>query len=46
MLWAAQKGSLVEGWMPPTRENYETILFVWQLLYPAVSPYNPPNNLL
>ncbi|KAK0388150.1 hypothetical protein NLU13_4395 [Sarocladium strictum] len=27
---------LVEGWMPPTRENYEKILFIWKLLYPAI----------
>lgn len=29
--------TLVEGWMPPTRENYEKILLVWKFLYPAVS---------
>jgi hypothetical protein len=29
--------SIVEGWMPPTRENYQLILVVWQILYPFVS---------
>jgi hypothetical protein len=29
--------SLVEGWYPPSRENYETLLFFWQIGYPIVS---------
>lgn len=28
--------SLLENWYPPTRENYEKILLLWQL-YPLVS---------
>lgn len=28
--------SLVEGWMPPTRENYELILTVWKFSMPIV----------
>ncbi|KAM0451597.1 hypothetical protein ACHAPV_009938 [Trichoderma viride] len=26
--------SLIEGWYPPTRENYERLLFWWQIGYP------------
>ncbi|GFP58520.1 hypothetical protein ACSS6W_005766 [Trichoderma asperelloides] len=26
--------SLIEGWYPPTRENYELLLFWWQIGYP------------
>lgn len=29
--------SLIEGWYPPTRENYERLLFWWQIGYPIVS---------
>ncbi|KAK7420596.1 hypothetical protein QQZ08_010356 [Neonectria magnoliae] len=28
--------SIVEGWMPPTRENYELILKIWQISYPII----------
>ncbi|KAK7414198.1 hypothetical protein QQX98_006892 [Neonectria punicea] len=27
---------IVEGWMPPTRENYELILKIWQISYPII----------
>ncbi|KXH62409.1 3-oxo-5-alpha-steroid 4-dehydrogenase [Colletotrichum salicis] len=27
--------SLIEGWLPPTRENWETITTVWQLSWPV-----------
>ncbi|ATY61344.1 steroid 5 alpha-reductase [Cordyceps militaris] len=25
--------AIVQGWLPPTRENYETLVFVWQFLF-------------
>ncbi|KAI5456568.1 hypothetical protein BGZ63DRAFT_395807 [Mariannaea sp. PMI_226] len=28
--------SLLEGWMPPTRENYELILTIWKFAYPII----------
>ncbi|KAH7320751.1 hypothetical protein B0I35DRAFT_351366 [Stachybotrys elegans] len=28
--------SLIEGWLPPTRQNYELILNLWQFGYPVV----------
>lgn len=28
--------SLIEGWFPPSRENYELLLHYWQLGYPIV----------
>jgi hypothetical protein len=28
---------LVEGWMPPSRENYELILFFWKFGFILVS---------
>ncbi|KAF7563231.1 hypothetical protein G7046_g936 [Stylonectria norvegica] len=28
--------ALIEGWMPPTRENYELILKIWQIAYPII----------
>ncbi|KPM43402.1 hypothetical protein AK830_g3136 [Neonectria ditissima] len=28
--------SIIEGWMPPTRENYELILKIWQIAYPII----------
>ena len=28
--------ALIEGWLPPTRENYELILTVWKWSYPIV----------
>lgn len=31
------KMTIIEGWMPPTRENYELILTIWQISYPIVS---------
>lgn len=30
--------AIVQDWLPPTRENYETLVFIWQFLYPIVSP--------
>jgi hypothetical protein len=29
--------AIIEGWLPPTRENYNLILTVWQIAYPIVS---------
>lgn len=29
--------TLIEGWMPPSRENWEIILKVWQYGFPIVS---------
>lgn len=29
--------AIIEGWLPPTRENYDLILKVWQISYPIVS---------
>ena len=39
--------ALIEGWMPPTRENWETIITVWQFGFPIVSStyYEPPSTL-
>lgn len=31
--------ALIEGWMPPTRENYNLIFRVWQISYPVVCFY-------
>ncbi|CRK22622.1 hypothetical protein BN1708_003562 [Verticillium longisporum] len=28
--------SLIENWLPPTRENWKTILTVWQISYPIL----------
>jgi hypothetical protein len=28
--------SLVEGWMPPTRERWELLLKIWQIAFPIV----------
>ncbi|KAM3506705.1 hypothetical protein MY11210_007442 [Beauveria gryllotalpidicola] len=28
--------AIVQGWLPPTRENYETLVFIWQFLYPIL----------
>lgn len=28
--------AIVQDWLPPTRENYETLVFIWQFLYPIV----------
>lgn len=28
--------AIVQDWLPPTRENYETLIFIWQFLYPFV----------
>lgn len=28
--------AIVEGWYPPTRENWETTVLTFQILYPAV----------
>ncbi|KAH6896606.1 3-oxo-5-alpha-steroid 4-dehydrogenase-domain-containing protein [Thelonectria olida] len=28
--------SLLEGWMPPTRDNYELILTIWKYSYPII----------
>ncbi|KAH6999651.1 3-oxo-5-alpha-steroid 4-dehydrogenase-domain-containing protein [Ilyonectria destructans] len=28
--------TIIEGWMPPTRENYELILKIWQISYPII----------
>ena len=33
--------AIVQDWLPPTRENYETLVFIWQFLYPIVSPPPP-----
>ncbi|OAR02489.1 hypothetical protein LLEC1_05566 [Akanthomyces lecanii] len=30
--------AIVQDWLPPTRENYETLLFIWQFVYPIASP--------
>lgn len=35
--------AIVQDWLPPTRENYETLVFIWQFLYPIVSPPPPPS---
>lgn len=40
----ATLGPSLEGWMPPTRENWEFILKVWQWSFPIVrlpSPLSP-----
>lgn len=31
--------AIIEGWLPPTRENYNLILTVWQIAYPIVSNF-------
>ncbi|KAF9767867.1 hypothetical protein IL306_014899 [Fusarium sp. DS 682] len=28
--------AIIEGWLPPTRENYDLILKVWQISYPII----------
>ncbi|KAJ6789557.1 hypothetical protein PWT90_09815 [Aphanocladium album] len=28
--------AIVQDWLPPTRENYDTLVFVWQFLYPFI----------
>ncbi|KAJ3472062.1 hypothetical protein NLG97_g11321 [Lecanicillium saksenae] len=28
--------AIVQDWLPPTRENYETLVFIWQFLYPFI----------
>ncbi|KAH7133147.1 3-oxo-5-alpha-steroid 4-dehydrogenase-domain-containing protein [Dactylonectria estremocensis] len=28
--------TIIEGWMPPSRENYDLILKVWQISYPII----------
>lgn len=39
--------SLIEGWYPPTRENYEHLLFWWQIGYPIVRLFHVfPSPLL
>ncbi len=34
--------AIIQDWMPPTRENYELILFLWQF-FPVVSPAPQPD---
>jgi hypothetical protein len=36
---------LIEGWMPPTRENYDFIVKVAQISFPVVRPPPPPPPL-
>jgi hypothetical protein len=28
--------AIVEGWYPPTRENWETVVLVFRVVYPVV----------
>lgn len=29
--------ALVQGWIPPTRQNYDLLLYTWQVAFPLVS---------
>lgn len=37
---------LIEGWMPPTRQNWQTVLTIWQIAFPVVRhhPKHHPNH--
>lgn len=37
--------AIIQDWFPPTRENYETIVFYWQL-WPVVSFCADPSRSL
>jgi 3-oxo-5-alpha-steroid 4-dehydrogenase 1 len=37
--------AIVEGWLPPTRANWEALCFVWQL-FPVVSRHMHVNELV
>ncbi|KAM3542027.1 hypothetical protein ARSEF1564_005059 [Beauveria bassiana] len=28
--------AIVQGWLPPTQENYESLVFIWQFFYPLM----------
>lgn len=34
---------LLAGWFPPSRESYESFVWVWQLAMPAVRPLSSPS---
>lgn len=39
--------AIVEGWYPPTRENWQTTVLTFQILYPAVRRarrHDPPSE--
>jgi hypothetical protein len=38
--------AIIEGWLPPTRENYDLILKVWQISYPIVSTIKKAREII